>query len=385
MAEPVFLQVEQLSITRPYKGACSMSERINVGILGATGMVGQNYIRLLRNHPMFRVTHVAASPASAGKRYIDAVAGRWHMPENIPAEIQDLEVADAGAIDRAKAACSLVFSAVSLDKEQTARLESDYAAAGLCVVSNNSAHRNTPDVPMVIPEINPDHLEIIARQRKNHGWGSGLIVVKPNCSIQSYMTPIFALINGGFPIRRMIVSTLQALSGAGYPGPSALDMIDNVVPFIRGEEEKSEREPLKILGSVKQDHIEPASCPSISAHCNRVPVIHGHLACVSVEFEERKPTIEQVISLWEEFSALPQKLNLPLAPKQPLIYRHEPDRPQPAKDRDEQKAMAVVVGRLRKCAVFDYRFVGLHHNTVRGAAGGCILIAELLKERGYVH
>jgi aspartate-semialdehyde dehydrogenase len=193
-----------------------MSQRINVGILGATGMVGQNYIRLLRSHPMFRVTHVAASPASAGKKYLDAVAGRWHMPEDIPGEIQGLEVADANDIYRAKAACSLVFSAVNLDKQQTARLESDYAAAGFAVVSNNSAHRNTPDVPMVIPEINPDHLDIIPQQQKNHGWNSGFIVVKSNCSIQSYMTPIFALVSNGFPIRRMIVSTLQALSGAGY-------------------------------------------------------------------------------------------------------------------------------------------------------------------------
>jgi aspartate-semialdehyde dehydrogenase len=360
-----------------------MSKKINVGILGATGMVGQNYICLLRNHPMFRVTHVSASPASAGKKYCDAVAGRWHMPDEIPGEIQDLNVADANDIHRARAACSLVFSAVSLDKQQTARLESDYAAAGLCVVSNNSAHRNTADVPMVIPEINPDHLDIIPHQQRNHGWSSGFIVVKPNCSIQSYMTPIFALVKSGFPVRRMIVSTLQALSGAGYPGPSALDMIDNVIPFINGEEEKSELEPLKILGGVKNGRIEPASGPRISAHCNRVPVVHGHLACVSVEFEDRKPSGEDIISLWEGFTALPQKLDLPFAPQRPLIYRHEPDRPQPRKDRDSQKAMAVVVGRLRKCPVFDYRFVGLHHNTVRGAAGGCILIAELLREKGY--
>jgi aspartate-semialdehyde dehydrogenase len=361
-----------------------MSAKINIGILGATGMVGQNYICLLRNHPMFRVTHVAASPDSAGKKYRDAVAGRWHMPEEIPDEIQGLEVADAVDIQRAKIACSLVFSAVSLDKQQTARLESDYAAAGLCVISNNSAHRNTPDVPMVIPEINPDHLNIIPSQQKNHGWSSGFIVVKSNCSIQSYMTPVYALMSNGFPIRRMIVSTLQALSGAGYPGPSALDMIDNVIPFIKGEEEKSELEPLKILGSVKNNRIEPASAPCISVHCNRVPVVHGHLACVSVEFEDRKPSSDDILSLWEGYSALPQKLALPSAPLRPLIYRSEPDRPQPRKDRDEQKAMAVVVGRLRKCSVFDYRFVGLHHNAVRGAAGGCILIAELLREKGYV-
>jgi len=361
-----------------------MSDKINVGILGATGMVGQNYIRLLRDHPMFRVTHVAASPASAGKSYAGAVSGRWLMNAEIPDAIKNLEVADAFDISAAASQCSLVFSAVSLDKSLTAKLESDYASAGIAVVSNNSAHRATPDVPMVIPEINPDHLDIIPMQRKNHGWSKGCIVVKSNCSIQSYMTPLYALIAGGFPIRRMIVSTLQALSGAGYPGPSAFDMIDNVIPFINGEEEKSEREPLKILGSLRSGVIEPSIGPLISAHCNRVPVIHGHLACVSVQFEGKIPSCEEIISLWENFRALPQEMNLPFAPERPLIYRKEIDRPQPRKDRDLDKAMAVVVGRLRKCNVLDYRFVGLHHNTVRGAAGGCILVAELLKGKGYI-
>jgi aspartate-semialdehyde dehydrogenase len=361
-----------------------MSDKINVGILGATGMVGQNYIRLLHNHPMFRVTHVAASPASAGKTYANAVSNRWLMDIDISEEVKNLTVADANDPVAASGKCSLVFSAVSLDKSLTSKLESDYAAAGFAVVSNNSAHRATLDVPMVIPEINPDHLDIIPMQRKNHGWSKGCIVVKSNCSIQSYMTPIYALMRSGLPIRRMIVSTLQALSGAGYPGPSAFDMIDNVIPFINGEEEKSEREPLKILGSVCGGVIEPSAGPLISAHCNRVPVIHGHLACVSVQFEKRIPSCEEIIAVWENFKALPQELNLPFAPQHPLIYRKENDRPQPRKDRNAEKAMSVVLGRLRKCNVLDYRFVGLHHNTVRGAAGGCILVAELLKEKGYI-
>jgi aspartate-semialdehyde dehydrogenase len=361
-----------------------MSEKINVGILGATGMVGQNYICLLENHPWFRVTYLAASPSSAGKSYSEAVEGRWLMQQCIPESVKDLVVHDANRIEEAAGTCSVVFSAVDMDKKAVAAMESAYASAGFAVMSNNSAHRLTPEVPMIIPEINSEHADIIPLQRKRHGWDRGLIAVKSNCSIQSYMTPVYALIQAGYDVRKMFVTTLQALSGAGYPGPSALDMIDNVIPFIKGEEEKSEQEPLKILGRIEGDVIKSASAPLITAHCNRVPVIHGHTACVSLEFNGDKPDHDEIISIWRSFRSVPQKLKLPSAPEQPIIYRIEDNRPQPRKDRDAESGMAVTAGRLRKDNIFDIRFVGLHHNTVRGAAGGCILTAELLKAKGYI-
>ncbi len=361
-----------------------MSERINVGIAGATGMVGQYYVHLLNNHPWFNVSYVAVSPKSAGKKYADAVAGRWHIGQEIPEGVKDLIVEDANDICRAEGRCSVLFSAIDLENNALRELESYYAEKGFAVISNNSAHRATPDVPMIIPEINADHADIIPMQRKNHAWQQGLIAVKSNCSIQSFMTPVHALQRAGYPVQRMVVSTMQALSGAGYPGPSGLDVIDNVVPFISGEEEKSEREPLKIFGRIENGRIVDASSPLISAHCNRVPVVHGHTACVSLEFERGKPGIDEIIGIWREFKSAPQELGLPSAPRRPIIYREEADRPQPRKDRDAQGAMAVTVGRLRPCPVLDIRFVGLHHNTVRGAAGGCILIAELLKAKGYI-
>jgi aspartate-semialdehyde dehydrogenase len=348
-------------------------------------MVGQNYIRLLENHPWFEVSYIAASPNSAGKRYQDAVSGRWHMPSPIPDGVRRLVVGDANAISQALGRCSLVFSAVEMDKAAVAELELGYAAHGLAVVSNNSAHRQTPDVPMIIPEVNPRHLEIIPAQRQKRGWDTGLVVVKSNCSIQSFMTPVYALLSAGYPVRRMIVTTLQALSGAGYPGPSALDLIDNIIPFIKGEEEKSEIEPLKILGKITDGVILNDATVQLSAHCNRVAVTHGHTACVSLEFGETIPGLGQIRKLWDDFRGLPQELDLPSAPRRPILYREEADRPQPGKDRDRDKAMAVVVGRLRKCNVFHIRFTGLHHNTVRGAAGGAILTAELLKAQGYLN
>jgi aspartate-semialdehyde dehydrogenase len=361
-----------------------MSEKINVGILGATGMVGQHYINLLRNHPWFTVAYVAASPQSAGKRYGEAVAGRWHIAGEIPESVNGLIVEDANSVDRALGRCSVLFSAVDMEKQAMRELESRYAQKGFAVISNNSAHRSTADVPMIIPEINHSHADIIPLQRKNHGWGSGLIAVKSNCSIQSYMAPLYALINAGFAVRRLSVTTLQALSGAGYPGPSGLDVIDNVIPFIKGEEEKSEQEPLRILGRVEQGAIVNAAAPLIAAQCNRVPVIHGHTACVSLEFADAKPELGEIVSIWREFTSLPQELGLPSAPRRPIIYRDEVDRPQPQNDRDAENGMAVTVGRLRACPLFDIRFVGLHHNTVRGAAGGCILTAELLRAKGYI-
>ncbi len=354
-----------------------MDRKLKVGVIGATGMVGQNYLRLLRNHPWFDVVYLAASPNSAGKRYAEAVEGRWHMRE-------DIVVEDASLVDKAVGKCALIFSAVEMDKKDILRVESEYAAKGFAVISNNSAHRSTEDVPVMIPEINPEHLNIIPEQQKKRGWNKGFLVVKPNCSIQSYMIPVYALMKAGYVIDKMILTTLQALSGAGYPGPAAIDLVDNVIPFISGEEEKSEVEPRKIFGKIVSGKIVPDESIKISAHCNRVPVTDGHTACVSLQFAGKKPELDEVIRIWKNFSSAPQELKLPSAPIPCMIYRDELNRPQPQKDRDAGNGQAITVGRLRKCNVFDIRFVGLHHNTVRGAAGGSILTAELLKAKGMV-
>jgi aspartate-semialdehyde dehydrogenase len=359
-------------------------ERLKVGVLGATGMVGQNYLRLLHGHPWFEVSYVAASPRSAGKCYTEAVQGRWHMNASIPADIQDLVVGDANSVAAAQKNCDIVFSAIEAAKDQVRTLEEAYAAAGIPVVSNNSAHRATADVPMMVPEVNWAHTELIDVQRQARAWDRGCIAVKPNCSVQSYVTPLFALMQAGFPLEAVIVSTLQAVSGAGFPGPASLQMIDNVIPYIGGEEEKSEQEPLRILGTLANGQVQAESRLHISAHCNRVPVIDGHMACVSLRFAENRPSIQEIIQIWQDFSSEPQKLNLPSAPHPPIVYLDDPDRPQPRVDRDAGRGMAVTVGRLRPCNVFDYRFVGLSHNTVRGAAGGAILTAELLKAQAYI-
>jgi aspartate-semialdehyde dehydrogenase len=359
-------------------------QKIPVGVIGATGMVGQNYIRLLDAHPWFEVTYVAASPRSAHQRYQNAVAGRWLMATPIPAAVAQLIVGDANQVHQAKDQCRLIFSAVDMDKAAVAALESEYAAQGLAVVSNNSAHRHTPDVPMIIPEINPHHLEIIPAQRINRGWDQGLVAVKSNCSIQSYMAPVYALIKAGFSVSRMILTTLQALSGAGFPGPAAIELVDNIIPYIDGEDEKSEIEPLKILGQVVENEIVNATNIDIAAHCTRVPVTDGHTACVNLEFQGAKPDLKEIADIWRHFSGVPQELELPFAPKRPIVVKTEPDRPQPRKDRDLDKAMTVTVGGLRTCNVFDIRFVGLHHNTIRGAAGGAILTAELLQAGNYL-
>ena len=358
--------------------------KICVGVLGATGMVGQNFIRLLHTHPWFEVSYVAASPRSAGKTYSDAVAGRWHMDQEIPENVKQLIVKDASNVDDAKAHCELVFSAVDLSKQAIRDLESAYAAAGFPVISNNSAHRWTDDVPMIVPEVNPEHVEIIAHQRKHYGWTKGLIAVKPNCSLQSYMTPVYALIEAGYAVESLVITTLQAVSGAGYPGVSSWDMIDNIVPYIGGEDEKSEQEPLKILGTIQDGTIASTDGIKISAQCNRVPVLDGHTASVSVKFKDAKPSKEQMIEIWRSFVGEPQNLDLPTAPNPALIYRDELNRPQPRKDRNAGNGMAITVGGLRDCAVLDYRFVALSHNTIRGAAGGAILGAELIKAKGYL-
>ena len=365
-------------------------EKIPVGILGATGMVGQQYISLLNDHPWFEVRYAAASPRSAGKKYKDAVAGKWQLAKTYSQYVGGITVEDANDVDRAASAykkgrCSFVFSALEISKDETRLLEEKYAAAGIPVISNASAHRWTHDVPVLIAEINPDHTDIIPIQKKSRGWDRGFIAVKPNCSIQSYMKPLHALALAGYPAQKVIVSTLQAVSGAGYPGVPSLDMIDNIIPYINGEEEKTEKEPLKIFGTIENGILKNAEFPKISAHCNRVPVVDGHVACVSLEFGAKKPSsLEEIKSIWAAYKGLPQEADFPMAPKQPIIYREEENRPQPRKDRDADKAMAVVVGRLRQCKVFDIRFAALSHNTVRGAAGGGILNAELLKHKGYL-
>lgn len=361
-----------------------MNRKFKVGILGATGMVGQNYIRLLADHPWFEVSYVAASPKSAGMTYSAAVKGRWHMASDVPVGVAELMVADANDVAAAQGHCDFVFSALEMEKDATRALEEAYAAADIPVVSNASAHRWTDDVPMLIPEINADHLAMVPLQQKRRGWKKGFIVVKPNCSLQSYLTPIHALRQAGYPVARMILTTMQAVSGAGYPGVPSLDMIDNIVPYIGGEEEKSEKEPGKILGLIEGEVFVPDTSIQIAAHCNRVPVVDGHTACVSLEFGGKKPSREEILKVWDAFRAVPQELKLPFAPQQPIRYRDEDNRPQPRKDRDADKGMAVTIGRLRECPIFDIRFVGLSHNTVRGAAGGGILNAELLVEKGYL-
>ena len=364
-------------------------EKIPVGILGATGMVGQQYISLLNDHPWFEVRYAAASPRSAGKKYSEAVAGRWQLTKTYAPHVGNIIVEDANDVSRAaeafkKGGCSFVFSALEMGKDETRALEEKYAAAGIPVISNASAHRWTEDVPVLIAEINPEHTDIIPMQKKARGWDRGFIAVKPNCSIQSYMKPIHALAKAGFPVQRIIATTMQAVSGAGYPGVPSLDMLDNIVPYIGGEEEKSEKEPLKIFGSIENGVFKNAQFPKISAHCNRVPVTDGHTACISLEFADGKPSLEEIKKIWAAYKGLPQEAGLPMAPKQPIIYREEDNRPQPRKDRDADKAMAVVIGRLRPCNVFDIRFTALSHNTVRGAAGGGILNAELLKYKGFI-
>jgi aspartate-semialdehyde dehydrogenase len=363
--------------------------KIPVGILGATGMVGQNYITLLNDHPWFEVRYAAASPRSAGKKYAQAVAGRWQLEKTYAPHVGEIMVEDANDVSKAIQAqkrgdCAFVFSALEMGKDETRALEEAYAAAGIPVISNASAHRWTGDVPVLIGEVNHHHTDIIPIQQKARGWTKGFIAVKPNCSIQSYMIPLHALALAGYPSQRIIVTTLQAVSGAGYPGVPSLDILDNIIPYIGGEEEKSEKEPLKIFGSISGGVIQNAVLPKISACCNRVPVVDGHTACVSLEFVDKKPSIEEIKKIWADFRALPQELDLPTAPKQPIIYREEDNRPQPRKDRDLDKGMAVVIGRLRPCNVFDIRFTALSHNTVRGAAGGGILNAELLKHKGYL-
>jgi aspartate-semialdehyde dehydrogenase len=351
-----------------------------VGIVGATGMVGQRFISLLADHPWFSITHLSASERSAGKTYREAVAGRWAMATPLPDIVADMPVFDANDITSAKPNVDFVFCAISLDKAETKALEEAYAKADIPVVSNNSAHRGTPDVPMMIPEINSDHTDIIAAQRSRLGTQRGFIAVKPNCSLQTYVPALHPLWD--FGIEEIVTCTYQAISGAGKTFDTWPEMIDNVIPFIGGEEEKSELEPLKIWGRIDGNVIANAQTPVITSQCIRVPVSDGHLAATFVRFA-KKPTINQILERWRTFEGAPQQLGLPSAPKPFLQYFDDDSRPQCRLDRDNGHGMAVSVGRLREDKIYDYKFVCLSHNTVRGAAGGAVLVAELLAAKGY--
>lgn len=358
-----------------------MSSKLRVGILGATGMVGQRFISLLENHPWFEVVAVAASPRSAGKSYEEAVGNRWKMTTPMPEAVKKLVVLNVNEVEEVSSMVDFVFSAVDMTKDEIKAIEEAYAKAETPVVSNNSAHRWTPDVPMVVPELNPEHLEVITDQRKRLGTTKGFIVVKPNCSIQSYTPALHALKEFGPKV--VVATTYQAISGAGKTFKEWPEMVENIIPFIGGEEEKSEQEPLRIWGKVEDGQIVKATGTVITTQCIRVPVLNGHTAAVFVSFE-KKPTKDQMIEAWRNFKGLPQELELPSAPKQFIQYLEEENRPQINLDVDYENGMGVSIGRLREDTVFDYKFVGLSHNTVRGAAGGAVLIAELLKAQGYI-
>ena len=355
-------------------------EKMKVGVVGATGMVGQRFLTLLENHPYFEVTALAASARSAGKTYRVAVGERWKMKTPMPEKYAEMVVIDAAQIEEVGKLVSFVFCAVDMKKDEIKALEEAYAKAEIPVVSNNSANRWTPDVPMVIPEINDAHLEVIAAQRKRLGTKRGFIAVKPNCSIQSYVPALTPLRKYG--IKEVVATTYQVISGAGKTFREWPEMIDNIIPYIGGEEEKSEQEPLRVWGKVENGEIVKAEEPVITTQCIRVPVSDGHTAAVFVKFEN-KPTKEQILKDWAEFSGKPQELGLPNAPEQFITYFEEDNRPQAALDRDIYGGMGVTVGRLRDDKIYDYKFVGLSLNTLRGAAGGAVLIAELLYREGY--
>ena len=354
----------------------------HVGVVGATGMVGQRFISLLENHPWFELTVVAASPRSAGKTYEQAVGNRWAMSTPIPEAVKKMVVLDASKVEEVAAKVDFIFCAVDMKKEEIRALEEAYAKAECPVVSNNSAHRFTPDVPMIIPEINDTHTDIIPAQRARLGTKRGFIAVKSNCSLQSYVPALHPL-REEFGVEKALVCTYQAISGAGKTFESGPEMLDNVIPYIGGEEEKSEKEPQKIWGTIENGEIVPVSTPAITAQCLRVPCSDGHMAAVFVSFR-KKPTIEQIKEKWASFAGAAQELQLPSAPKQFLHYFEEPDRPQTKLDRMLENGMAVSIGRLREDTQYDYKFVCLSHNTLRGAAGGGVLLAELLAAKGYL-
>ena len=356
-------------------------KQYKVGVVGATGMVGQRFITMLENHPWFKLTALAASARSAGKTYEDAVGNRWLMKTPMPEAVKKMVVLDASKVEEVAAQVDFVFCAVNMKKDEIKALEEAYAKAECPVVSNNSAHRMTLDVPMVVPEINADHLEIIPAQRKRLGTKRGFIAVKSNCSLQSYVPALHPLMKD-YGVTKCLVCTYQAISGAGKTFETFPNILDNVIPYIGGEEEKSEQEPLKLWGHIDGDKIVPATAPSITAQCLRVPVSDGHMGAVFVSFD-KKPTKEEILKTWKEFHGPAQDLDLPSAPKQFLHYFEEDDRPQPKLDRMIENGMAVSIGRLREDTQYDYKFVCLSHNTLRGAAGGAVLLAELLAVKGY--
>ena len=357
-------------------------KKFNVGIIGATGMVGQRFATLLENHPWFDVKVLAASPRTAGKTYKEAVGARWCMDRPIPEKMADLVIMNATEdVEKIASQVDFVFCAVDMNKDEIKALEEKYAKAECPVVSNNSAHRGTPDVPMLLPELNADHAKVIESQRKRLGTKRGFISVKPNCSLQGYVPALFPL--SKFGIKDVLVCTYQAISGAGKTFETWPEMVDNVIPFIGGEEQKSEQEPLKIWGKVEGDHIENATSPNFTAQCIRVPVSDGHMGAVFARFEN-KPSIEEIKEIWKEYKGRAQELELPSAPKQFLNYFEEDNMPQTKLCRDLENGMAISIGRLREDTQYDYKFVCLSHNTLRGAAGGAVLMAELLCAEGYM-
>lgn len=358
-----------------------MDQKLRVGILGGTGMVGQRFIALLEDHPWFEVVTIAASPRSAGKTYEEAVGDRWKMTTPMPEAVKKLVVMNVNEVEKVAAEVDFVFSAVDMSKEEIKAIEEAYAKTETPVVSNNSAHRWTPDVPMVVPEINPEHFDVIEFQKKRLGTKRGFVAVKPNCSIQSY-APVLTAWKEYEPTE-VVATTYQAISGAGKTFQDWPEMNENIIPFIGGEEEKSEQEPLRIWGEIKDGVIQKADGPKITTQCIRVPVLNGHTAAVFVKFN-KKPSKEELIDRLNKFSGVPQELNLPSAPEHFIRYMEEDNRPQVQLDVDYENGMGVSVGRLREDSVYDYKFIGLSHNTVRGAAGGAVLCAELLKARGFI-
>ncbi len=357
-------------------------KQYRVGVVGATGMVGQRFVSLLENHPWFHLVAVAASPRSAGKTYEEAVGSRWAMPNPMPEQAKKLVVLDASDVQAVASQVDFVFCAVDMKKEEITALEEAYAKAECPVVANNSANRFTPDVPMVVPEINADHIQIIDAQRRRLGTKRGFIAVKSNCSLQSYVPALHPLMEE-FGVSKCLVCTYQAISGAGKTFETWPEMVDNCIPYIGGEEEKSEKEPLKLWGHIENGQIVPATSPAITAQCLRIPVSDGHMAAVFVSFD-KKPTKEQILEKWASFAGEAQRLQLPSAPKQFLHYFEEDNRPQTKLDRNLENGMAVSIGRLREDTQYDYKFVCLSHNTLRGAAGGGVLLAELLAAKGYL-
>ena len=359
-----------------------MDKKLKVGILGGTGMVGQRFISLLEKHPWFEVVTIAASERSAGKTYAEAVGNRWKMTTPLPESVQNIVVMNVNEVEKVAATVDFVFSAVDMTKEEIKAIEEAYAKTETPVVSNNSAHRWTPDVPMVIPEINPEHFEVIEHQKKRLGTVRGFIAVKPNCSIQSYVPALSAWKE--FEPYEVVATTYQAISGAGKTFSEWPEMVENIIPYIGGEEEKSEQEPLRVWGKISNGVIEKAAEPVITCQCIRVPVLNGHTAAVFVKFR-KKPTKEQLIEKLKSFRGIPQELDLPSAPKQFVQYMEEDNRPQVKADVDYEKGMGVSIGRIREDHVYDFKFVGLSHNTVRGAAGGAVLCAETLTAKGYIN